>query len=72
MSQQAVASIQVAEPSGPEVSARAACATVSIHILIGLFAWRQVHEARKFREEQARPFVIVDFEAGFLGCRTGL
>jgi hypothetical protein len=31
-----------------------------------LFAWRQVREARKLREEQARPFVIVDFEPGFL------
>ena len=34
-------------------------------IVIGLFAWRQVREARKLREEQARPFVIVDFDPGF-------
>ena len=35
-------------------------------IMLGLFAWRQVREARKLRVEQARPFVIVDFEPGFL------
>ena len=39
---------------------------MGIYVLIGLFAWRQLHEARKLREEQARPFVIVDFEPGFL------
>ena len=50
----------------PKVAALAAWATVGIYIVIGLFAWRQVHEARKLREEQARPFVIVDFEPGFL------
>jgi hypothetical protein len=48
------------------VAAWAAWATVGIYVVIGLFAWRQVHEARKLREEQARPFVIVDFEPGFL------
>jgi hypothetical protein len=32
-------------------------------IAIGAFvAWRQVREARKLREEQARPFVVLDFE----------
>ena len=50
----------------PAVAAWAAWATVAIYVVIGLFAWRQVHEARKLREEQARPFVIVDFEPGFL------
>jgi hypothetical protein len=48
------------------VAAVAACATLAIYIVIGIFAWRQVHEARKLREEQARPFVIVDFEPGWL------
>ena len=48
------------------VAAWAAWATVLIYIVIGLFAWRQVREARKLREEQARPFVIVDFDPGFL------
>lgn len=50
----------------PAVAAWAAWATVGIYVVIGLFAWRQVHEARKLREEQARPFVIVDFEPGWL------
>jgi hypothetical protein len=50
----------------PAVAAWAAWATVLIYIVIGLFAWRQVHEARKLREEQARPFVIVDFEPDWL------
>ena len=50
----------------PAVAAWAAWATVGIYVVIGLFAWWQVHEARKLREEQARPFVIVDFEPGFL------
>lgn len=27
-----------------------------------LVAWRQVHEARRLREAQAQPFVVVDFE----------
>ena len=49
-----------------QVAAWAAWATVAIYIVIGLFAWRQVREARTLREEQARPFVIVDFEPGFL------
>jgi hypothetical protein len=48
------------------VTAWAAWATVGIYVVIGLFAWRQVREARKLREEQARPFVIVDFEPNFL------
>ena len=48
------------------VAAWAAWVTVGIYVVIGLFAWRQVREAPKLREEQARPFVIVDFEPGFL------
>jgi hypothetical protein len=50
----------------PAVAAWAAWATVGIYVVLGLFAWRQVYEARKLREEQARPFVIVDFDPGFL------
>jgi hypothetical protein len=49
-----------------EVAAWAALATVAIYIVIGLFAGWQVIEARTLREEQARPFVIVDFEPDFL------
>jgi hypothetical protein len=66
MSPHAVAAVHAAATNWAEVAAVAAWATVVIYILIGLFAWRQVSEARKLREEQARPFVIVDFEPGFL------
>ncbi|HEV8598287.1 MAG TPA: hypothetical protein VGQ69_02915 [Gemmatimonadales bacterium] len=48
------------------VTAWAAWATVTIYIVLGIFAWIQVLQARKLRKEQARPFVVVDFEAGFL------
>src|SRR5215216_5731443 len=43
-----------------------AWATVAVYVVLGIFAWIQVLQARKLREEQARPFVIVDFEPGFL------
>ena len=61
MSQQAAAGAD-----WPAVAACAAWATVLVYIVLGGFAWRQVHEARRLREEQARPFVIVDFEPDFL------
>jgi hypothetical protein len=48
------------------VTAWAAWTTVAVYVLLGIFAWIQVLQARKLREEQARPFVIVDFEPGFL------
>lgn len=48
------------------VTAWAAWATVAVYIVLGIFALVQVLQARKLREEQARPFVIVDFEPGFL------
>jgi hypothetical protein len=66
MSQPLVTDVLAKETNWPAIAAWAAWATVAIYIVIGLFAWRQVHEARKLREEQARPFVIVDFEPGFL------
>jgi hypothetical protein len=31
-------------------------------IVAAIFAWRQVNEARELREEQNRPFVVVDFD----------
>lgn len=31
-------------------------------IMAAIFAWRQVNEARELREEQNRPFVVVDFD----------
>jgi hypothetical protein len=48
------------------VTAWAAWATVAVYVVLGVFAWIQVLQARRLREEQARPFVIVDFEPGFL------
>lgn len=47
-------------------TAIAAWVTVGIYFLLGGFAFVQVLQARKLREEQARPFVVVDFELGFL------
>jgi hypothetical protein len=66
MSQTLVLGVLAKGTDWPAIAAWGAWATVAIYIVIGLFAWRQVHEARKLREEQARPFVIVDFEPGFL------
>jgi hypothetical protein len=48
------------------VTAWAAWATVAVYVVLGVYAWIQVLQARRLREEQARPFVIVDFEPGFL------
>jgi hypothetical protein len=48
------------------VTAWAAWATVAVYVVLGIFALVQVLQARKLREEQARPFVVVDFEPGFL------
>lgn len=48
------------------VTAWAAWATVAVYVVLGIFALVQVLQARRLREEQARPFVIVDFEPGFL------
>jgi hypothetical protein len=36
------------------VSAWAALATVVVYVVLGVFAWRQIREARRLREEQAR------------------
>ncbi len=37
-------------------------AQLVVLIVAALFAWRQVKEARELREEQNRPFVVVDFD----------
>jgi hypothetical protein len=29
-------------------------ATVAVHVVLGVFAWRQIRKARRLREEQAR------------------
>jgi len=54
-----------------------ACATFLVYVLIGVYAVRQVgyarrqvDEARQLREEQARPWVVIDFEVNFLAYVT--
>jgi hypothetical protein len=37
-------------------------AQLMVLIVAAIFAWRQVKEARELREEQNRPFVVVDFD----------
>jgi hypothetical protein len=37
-------------------------AQLVVLIVAAIFAWRQVKEARELREEQNRPFVVVDFD----------
>lgn len=37
-------------------------AQLVVLIAAAIFAWRQVREARELREEQNRPFVVVDFD----------
>jgi hypothetical protein len=49
-----------------EWAAIAAWTTVAIYVALGIFALVQVLQARKLREDQARPFLIVDFDPGFL------
>lgn len=46
----------------------AAATWASVLVLLGslVFAWRQVGEARRLREEQARPWVVVRFDPGFI------
>lgn len=38
--------------------------TVLVALIAAWFAWRQVGEARRLREAQAQPFVVVDIEPG--------
>ncbi|GAA1622633.1 hypothetical protein GCM10009744_07400 [Kribbella alba] len=38
-------------------------ATAFIALAAAVFAWQQVRHARKLREEQAQPYVVVDFES---------
>lgn len=39
-------------------------AQLVVLIVAAFVAWRQVREARRLREEQQRPFVVIDFEVG--------
>lgn len=47
-------------------AAAAAWVTVVIYLGVLLFAWRQVHEAKRLREEQARPFVVAYLRVDWL------
>ncbi|HVF12699.1 MAG TPA: hypothetical protein VNA87_06400 [Actinomycetota bacterium] len=47
-----------------------ACATFLVYVVIGIYAVRQVGEARRLREEQARPWVVVDFDVNFAAWVT--
>lgn len=47
-------------------AALGAWATFLIYVILGLYARKQVGEARRLREEQARPWVVVDFEPGWI------
>jgi hypothetical protein len=38
-------------------------AQLLVLVVAAIVAWRQVGEARKLREEQTRPFVVLDFDA---------
>jgi hypothetical protein len=58
--------VNVASVNWTAVGSIGTLATVVIYVALGIFAWIQVLQARRLREEQARPFVIVDFEPGFL------
>jgi hypothetical protein len=51
-------------------TALAAWATVATYLALGIFALIQVLQAHRVREEQARPFVVVDLEPGFLVVLT--
>lgn len=37
-------------------------AQLAVLIVAGIIAWRQVSEAKRLREAQVRPFVVIDFE----------
>ncbi|HWC15356.1 MAG TPA: hypothetical protein VG929_12310 [Actinomycetota bacterium] len=52
--------------TAPEWSALAAWVTAALLFGSLIFAGMQIHQARRLREEQSRPFVVVDFDAGRL------
>ncbi|WP_409180130.1 hypothetical protein F9C11_26825 [Amycolatopsis sp. VS8301801F10] len=49
------------------IAALAGVGTLGIAVLAASAAFKQVGEARRLREEQARPFVVVDFEPNGAG-----
>jgi hypothetical protein len=40
--------------------------TAAIYVGLGIFAYYQLREARRLRDDQSRPFVVVDFAPGWL------
>jgi len=46
------------------IAALAQVATAVVAVAAAIFAWRQVTEARRTREAQAQPFVVVDIQPG--------
>lgn len=46
--------------------AAAAWATVAVYLLLLLFAARQVGETRRLREQETRPYVVIQFQPGFI------
>jgi hypothetical protein len=44
-------------------SALAGWVTVGVYLALGYFAWRQLRQVRELRDEEARPYVIVDVAA---------
>jgi hypothetical protein len=48
--------------SAERLVAAAAVGQLGVLVLAARYAWNQVAEARELRKEQARPFVVVDFE----------
>lgn len=42
-------------------AALGAWATVAVYVVLGVFAYIQIVQAKKLREQQSRPYVIVDF-----------
>jgi len=43
-------------------SALGTCVTALVAVIAALFAWSQVREARRTREERSQPFVVVDIQ----------
>lgn len=47
-------------------AAAAAWATVALYVVLAIYAIKQVGEARRLREAQLRPYVVVDFAVNWL------
>lgn len=58
--------IDLAEWDPATWAAAGAWATVAVYVILAVYAVKQVGEARRLREQQVRPFVVVHFEADWL------